>query len=218
MPIVAPSLLSANFKALADDIVAIEQAGADWHHVDVMDCHLVPNLAFSPGIQHHLNQLTSRTIDTHLMVTHPSKLIEPFAKEGSEWITFHIECEESTTSLIKTIRNLGIKVGISLKPGTPVDVLAPHLHEVDMVLVMTVEPGFGGQAFMPDMVDKINWLDGRRREQELSFLIEVDGGINDKTGASCVRAGADILVAGSYLYGSDDLSTAVLSLKELSRN
>jgi len=217
MPIVAPSLLSANFKALADDIAAIETAGADWHHVDVMDCHLVPNLAFSPGIQHHLNQLTSRTIDTHLMVTHPSKLISPFAEVGSEWITFHIECEESTAALIKTLREMNVKVGISLKPGTPVDSLAPYLQDVDMVLVMTVEPGFGGQAFMPDMIDKITWLDGRRKDLNLPFLIEVDGGINAETGAQCVRAGADVLVAGSYLYGAEDKNSALNSLKNLSR-
>jgi ribulose-phosphate 3-epimerase len=193
----------------------MENAGADWHHVDVMDSHLVPNLAFGPGIQHWLKKIATIPLDTHLMMSHPSTVIPAFIEQGSAWITLHVECEENLPELFALIRRLGAKPGITLKPGTAVDTLLPYLNEVDLALVMTVEPGFGGQSFMPDMLPKIKWLAEQRKTRGLDYHIEVDGGINLDTARPCVEAGADVLVSGSYLYGSKDRSNAVNQMKAL---
>lgn len=212
-PIIAPSLLSADFKQLGDEISEMDEAGVDWHHVDVMDAHFVPNLAFSPDIQSYLNELTEKPIDTHLMMTHPKKYCEAFAKQGSEGITIHVECEESIQEIFDHLRSLKLRCGISLKPNTPIESLEPWLDQVGLVLVMTVEPGFGGQAFMPDMLKKIEWLKNYKESKGLDYFIEVDGGINKTTGAQCVEAGANVLVAGSYLYKAKNRREAIASLK-----
>lgn len=191
----------------------MDQSGADWHHVDVMDAHFVPNLAFSPDIQSFLNDLTERPIDTHLMMTHPMKYCEDFVKKGSEGITVHVECDESLNEIFRHLEDLNARKGISLKPKTEVRELEPWLNQVGLVLVMTVEPGFGGQAFMPEMLQKIEWLRTYREQHGLTYHIEVDGGINAETGKQCFDAGANVLVAGSYLYKAKDREAAIQSLR-----
>lgn len=178
-----------------------------------MDGHFVPNLSFGPGIQKHLRKLSQLFFDTHLMLTHPSKYIEPFAKTGSNLITIHVECEEDVTEVLDKIKALGVQCGLSLKPGTAIETLEPWLDRVDLVLVMTVEPGFGGQSFMDNGLPKIEWLAEQKRQKGYSYKIEVDGGINDVTGQKCLRAGAEVLVAGSYVYGAEDKAQAVASLR-----
>ena len=182
-----------------------------------MDGHFVPNLSFGPAIQRHVADITDKFIDTHLMVTHPSRFIQAYKDSGSDNITIHVECEEDVVAVLGDIRKLQMKAGLSLRPGTPVERLQPYLALVDLVLVMTVEPGFGGQSFMPAMIDKVRWLQNRRAAQKLDFLIEVDGGITRDTGSLCVEAGADVLVAGSYIYGHDH-QAALQSLLELRRS
>jgi ribulose-phosphate 3-epimerase len=215
--IVAPSLLSADFTNLEQTIKEVEDGGADWHHVDVMDNHFVPNLAFSPDMQAFLKKVTHKEIDTHLMMTHPRSLIQSFIDAGSDRITIHLECEENVADTLKYIRSLSIKNGISIKPKTKVEALEPYLDKIDLVLIMTVEPGFGGQSFMGDMVEKLQWLDSHRKKNNLNYLIEVDGGINAQTGKLCVDAGTDVLVAGSYIYKAQDKSNVISSLKNLKR-
>lgn len=191
----------------------MDQSGADWHHVDVMDAHFVPNLAFSADIQSFLNDLTQKPIDTHLMMTHPKKYCEDFVKKGSEGITVHVECDEPLSEIFGHLEELRVRKGISLKPKTEVQALEPWLDQMGLVLVMTVEPGFGGQAFMPEMLQKIEWLRSYREKHGLSYHIEVDGGINAETGKQCYDAGANVLVAGSYLYKAKDRKAAIESLR-----
>lgn len=206
-------MLSADFRQLREEINEMDQSGADWHHVDVMDAHFVPNLAFSSDIQSFLNDLTEKPIDTHLMMTHPMKYCEDFVKKGSQGITVHVECVESLQEIFAHLEELKVRKGISLKPKTEVQTLEPWLDRVGLVLVMTVEPGFGGQAFMPEMLSKIEWLRSYREQHGLDYHIEVDGGINSETGKQCFDAGANVLVAGSYLYKAKDRKAAIESLR-----
>lgn len=208
--IISPSILSADFANLERDIKAVEKAGADWVHIDVMDGHFVPNITIGVPVVKSLKAITKLPLDVHLMIENPDKYIEPFAKAGADIITFHYESQADIEKTIKLIKSYNLKVGISIKPKTAADVLLPYLNKVDMVLVMTVEPGFGGQDFIQYCAEKIKYI---KEHSSKDLIIQVDGGINEKTGEICKAFGATSLVAGSYIYNSEDIKAAINSLK-----
>lgn len=210
---IAPSILSADFSRLADEIIKIEQAGADWVHIDVMDGHFVPNLTFGPPVVAAIRKVTPLPFDVHLMVTNPQDLIEPFAKAGADIITVHAETAPHLHRLIQTIKELGKKAGVSLNPSTPLSAVEEVLADVDMLLIMSVNPGFGGQKFIPSAVDKIARLKSMLDERNLIVDIEVDGGINAATARQVIAAGANILVAGSAVYGAPDIPQAINAIR-----
>lgn len=213
---VAPSLLSANFACLKEDIKKIENGKADWLHYDVMDGHFVPNISFGYSILKDVSKVTNLFLDVHLMISEPQKYVDEFIKSGANLIVFHIEAMNSkneTLSLIHHIKEQNVQVGISIKPNTSVDEIQDYLDLLDVVLVMSVEPGFGGQSFKELAIDKIKDLALRRQEKQYHYLIEVDGGINETTGKQCKDAGVDVLVAGSYVFNSDDCTQRIASLK-----
>lgn len=196
--LIAPSILSADFANLEKEVKAIAQAGADWVHVDVMDGHFVPNLTIGVPVVASLKKVSPLPLDVHLMIDNPEKYIEEFIKAGSDYLTIHVESTKEPRKCLEKIRERGAKPGITLRPGTPVSAIEPFLDICDLVLVMTVEPGFGGQSFMEDQVAKIDWLTNARAAKGLEFLIEVDGGVSDKTLSHLKNA--DVLVAGSYVF------------------
>lgn len=210
--IISPSILSADFANLERDIKLVENCGADWIHVDVMDGHFVPNITIGVPVVKSLRKITKLPLDVHLMIENPDRYAEPFISAGADILTFHYEAVKdcNVLSLIRKIKSFGVKAGISIKPKTKPDVLLPYLDEVDMVLVMTVEPGFGGQKFMEDCAQKIEFIKNNSSE---NLIIQVDGGINENTGKICVDYGANSLVAGSYIYGSTDVNKAIKSLR-----
>jgi len=201
---VAPSLLSADFADLAADLADMTAAGADLLHLDIMDGHFVPNLTFGPFICAAIRRLSDLPLDAHLMISRPDRYLEPFADSGVDGVTIHVEADSPVAETLARIGGLGLKRGISLNPGTGLEEILPFLGSVDLVLVMSVQPGFGGQEFNPVALDKIAELDRRRGAEGFDFLINVDGGINETTGPQCRQAGADILVSGSWLFGADD--------------
>jgi len=208
--IISPSILSADFANLERDIKLVERAGADWIHVDVMDGHFVPNITIGVPVVKSLRKITNLLLDVHLMIENPQDYIEPFAHAGADILTFHYEAANDADDVISRIKSYNVKVGISIKPKTPPEVLLPYLNKVDMVLVMTVEPGFGGQQFMPECAQKIEFI---RKNAPENLIIQVDGGINAQTAKICTNYGANSLVAGSYIYKSENVEQAVLSLK-----
>ncbi|WP_195598685.1 ribulose-phosphate 3-epimerase [Longibaculum muris] len=211
---VAPSVLSANFAELKKDLDSIQKYGADWIHYDVMDGHFVPNISFGYSILADVKKVSDLYLDVHLMISDPKKYVDEFIKSGADLITFHIEAmesEEKTRELIAYIHQHNKHVGISIKPATPVSAIEKYLNDLDLVLVMSVEPGFGGQSFQDMAIAKIKELKDKR--QDAHYLIEVDGGINAQTGKLCKAAGADVLVAGSYVFNADNRQAAIDSLK-----
>ena len=205
---VAPSLLSCDFSKLGEEIQEVERGGCEWLHVDVMDGHFVPNLTVGPVVIQWIRKSTRLPLDVHLMIEEPLQSVEAFRKAGSDSLTVHVEACHDVTKTLASIRNLGAKAGISLRPKTPVETIFPFLDQLDLVLVMTVEPGFGGQRFMPEMLEKVKAL--RLRFQG---KISVDGGIDPQTAPQAVAAGADILVAGTAIFGEKDRTKAIQNLR-----
>lgn len=207
---IAPSILSADFANLGRDIEAVTAAGADWIHVDVMDGHFVPNLTIGAPVVKALKKVTKIPLDVHLMIETPEKYLQDFAKAGADYLTIHVESTLNCGQVLKDIRALGVKPGITLRPGTPLDKIEEFLSLVDLVLVMTVEPGFGGQSFMHDQVQKITQLKNLREKNGFKFLIEVDGGVNLESRP--YLQDADVLVAGNFVF-SQDHKKAIEALK-----
>lgn len=210
--IVSPSILSADFANLERDIKKVENAGADWIHVDVMDGHFVPNITIGVPVVKSLRSVTDLPLDVHLMIENPEKYIDDFIKAGADIITFHYEAvtPDNISNLINKIKEKGIKAGLSIKPKTSPEDILKYLPELDMLLVMTVEPGFGGQKFMQDCAEKIKII---KNHAPKDLIIQVDGGINNETAKICTQFGATSLVAGNYIYKSDDIKQAIKSLK-----
>jgi ribulose-phosphate 3-epimerase len=210
--LIAPSILSANFAKLGEEIEAVERAGADWIHVDVMDGSFVPNLTLGAPVLKHLRPVTRLPLDVHLMIDKPERYIKDFAAAGADYLTIHVEATDQVEATLKTIRGLEVKPGITLKPITRPEKIFPFLPLVDLVLVMTVEPGFGGQSFMQDQVSKISAIRKELARLGHCALIEVDGGVTDVTAPQLIEA--DVLVAGSYIFGKN-YAQAIQSLKDI---
>jgi len=211
---VAPSILSADFSRLGDEIRAVESAGADIIHVDVMDGHFVPNITIGPMIVKAARKVTKLPLDVHLMITNPELYIADFAKAGADYITVHVETAFHLNRLVQSIKeHKGIKAAVSLNPATPLSSLDYIMEDLDMVLIMSVNPGFGGQAFIPSALDKIRTLRKQIDEQGLKTMIEVDGGVKPDNAAEIIKAGADILVAGSAIFGMKDYAAAIRGIR-----
>jgi len=210
-PWIAPSILSADFAKLGEEVSDVERSGCDVIHVDVMDGHFVPNLTIGPLVVKALRRVTKLPLDVHLMIDEPIRYVEDFRKAGSDWITIHVEATDKVQETLDRIGQLGAKRGLSLRPGTPVEKLEPYLSQLDLILVMSVEPGFGGQSFMPEMTEKIRWLRPR-----FQGFISVDGGIHSGNAQLVREAGADILVAGTAIFGNKDRAQAIQSLRSSS--
>lgn len=214
--IVAPSLLSADFSNLKEEINKVEKSKATWLHFDVMDGHFVPNISFGSKVLADISKVTDLFLDVHLMISDPLKYAIDFIKAGADLLTFHLEAIERSkiNDLIGLIHQKGCLVGISIKPQTPVETLLPYLDKIDLVLIMSVEPGFGGQKFKEENLSKVRFLRKYIDDKKLKCLIEIDGGIDFDTGLRCKEAGVDILVAGSYLFGHHDMIGRIESLIE----
>jgi ribulose-phosphate 3-epimerase len=212
---VSPSILSADFSRLGEEVTRVEKAGADWVHVDVMDGVFVPNITIGPGVVHSIRPFSKLPFDVHLMIVHPDRYVEAFAKAGADLITVHVEASDKVGEIIDRIHALGKKAGLSLNPETPFEAVVPYLDCIDLLLVMTVHPGFGGQSFMAECVPKIAKARDHFRAHGLSAEIEVDGGINYGTAKTCVEAGATVLAAGSSLFKSPDMAAEMKRWRQL---
>ncbi len=211
---VAPSLLSCDFSKIGEEVVRMDKAGADLIHLDVMDGHFVPNITFGPAVIAAVRPLTKLPFDVHLMIDEPLRYIDDFAKAGADIITFHAEAKSDIAATIAKIKANGLKAGLVIKPNTPAEVVYPYLADLYMVLVMTVEPGFGGQSFMADMMPKITAIKQECQNRQLPVLIEVDGGISDKTVVVAAAAGTDICVSGTGVFKASDPAAAIRFLQQ----
>ena len=208
--IISPSILSADFANLERDIKRVEEAGADWLHVDVMDGHFVPNITIGVPVVKSIKKVANIPLDVHLMIENPEKYIEPFAKAGADILTFHYEAVQDVNGIIDLIKSFGVKAGMSIKPKTNAEDVIQYLNDLDLLLIMTVEPGFGGQSFMSDCADKLPVIKENAHEK---LIIQVDGGINAETARICTSKGANSLVAGNYIYNSPNIQKAIDSLR-----
>ncbi len=215
MALLAPSILSADLSNLSQQIRLVELAGADWIHCDIMDGHFVPNLTFGPIIVKAARKVTQLPLDVHLMIEKPDKYLEDFVKSGANSITVHQEAVIHLDRTINRIKELGVKAGVAINPSTPVDFIKEIIEKLDLVLIMSVNPGFGGQLFIPNTINKIKELFELRKKKKSNLVIEVDGGIDNKIIQNVLDAGCDVFVAGSSIFKSDNISASTVELKNL---
>ncbi len=214
---IAPSVLGADFSRLGEDIKDCERLGVDWLHLDIMDGHFVPNISFGPGLVKTIDELTDKFLDVHLMLSEPQKYFEPFAKVGADLVTFHIEVHQDPRKHSRALKKLGVKAGISLNPKTLINKVLRHLEHFDLLLVMSVQPGFGGQKFMESALPKVEKARSFIDKNKLNCLIEIDGGVDGENAKRCVDAGADIIVIGNAFFKSTDRRALTKQIQSMHR-